>query len=126
MDRSDIDIFEKLVAQLSSIHQEMSVLAKRAPNDAVNAFKIKLINAAISRSNELLGERCRPFSDFTSFSAEDLPSNSDVTFIVSQYLECAEKFRSDNIADNGMGDWYWITKENPYSLPTAPPKKLEG
>jgi hypothetical protein len=51
MKRADIDTFEKLKAQLDGLYQEMSVLAKKSPNDAVNAFKIKLVNATLERCN---------------------------------------------------------------------------
>ena len=43
MKRSEIDLFEKLKAQLDGIYQELSLLAKRSPNDGVNPFKLKFI-----------------------------------------------------------------------------------
>ena len=73
------------------------MLAKKSPKDAVNEFKLKFINTVLSQCNSLFGKDNRPFADFETFAADSLPSNSDVTFILSQYIECAEKFRSDNI-----------------------------
>jgi hypothetical protein len=57
---------------------------------------------------------------------DDIPTNSDVTFIVSQYIECAEKFRADDIYCH-VGDWYWRIDGERGSDPstqTAPPKKI--
>lgn len=124
MKRKDVDVFEKLKAQLDSLHQEMSVLGKKSPNDAVNSFKIKLINTTLAQSNQLLGSEYRPFDDFEAFDSDDLPSNSDVTFIVSQYIECAEKFRSDNVRKE-HSSWYWRTTDESI-IRTSPPKKLEN
>ena len=122
MKRSEIDEFEKLASQLDSLHSEMSVLSKKSPNDAVNPFKIKLINSTLDHCNGFLGEKYRPFADFDSFNVDDLPSNSDVTFILSQYIGCAEKLRADNIKDE-FGIWYWIVKDGGL-IKTAPPKKI--
>jgi hypothetical protein len=126
MQQQDVDTFEKLTAQLQSLHSEMSMLSKKSPNDAVNAFKLKFVNATLVQANAFLGPKRRPFADFESFSTEELPSNSDVTFIVSQYIECAEKFRADNIF-RWQGHWFWkIGDGSEPTIRTAPPKKLEG
>ena len=99
------------------------MLARKSPNDAVNAFKIKFVNATLKECNIFFGERYKPFADFDTFSFEDLPSNSDVTFIVSQYIECAEKFRADNIVQS-HGFWYWQIRADETKIRTSPPKKL--
>lgn len=124
MKRSTIDKFEKVNAQLNGFHKELSVLAKKSAIDAVNAFKLGFINAALKQCNELLGAKYRPFGDFETFDPEALPSNSDVTFVIAQYIECAEKFRSDNIHQE-YGDWYWnFEPGEEEKIKTAAPKKL--
>ena len=107
MKRADIDTFEKLTAQLGSLHQEISALAKKSPNDAINTFKLQFLNRTLAKCNEFLGKHYRPFSEFDVFSSVDMPSNSDITFILSQYIECAEKLRTDNIYLSGTASWYW-------------------
>ena len=77
---------------------------------------------------ELLGQRYRPFSEFDFFSSEDIPSNSDVTFILSQYISCAEQLRADNIYQDDL-DWYWYiddadSDDEEERIQTSPPKKL--
>ena len=124
MKRDTVDLFEKLVAQLDALHAELTILAKKSPKDAVNEFKLKFINIVLSQCNTLFGKDNRPFDDFEIFSVESLPSNSDVTFILSQYIECAEKFRADNIKLFG-GVWWWrIDREERPTVRTAPPKKV--
>lgn len=124
MKRSDIDKLEIIIGQLKSIHLEISVLAKKSPNDAVNKFKIKFINATIKKCNDFLGDRYKPQEDFDSFDTDDVPSNSDVTFIVSLYAEAIEKFRADNIKCD-MGRWYFIVDDSEDMIKTAPPLKLK-
>ena len=44
MNKNDIDIFEKLSGQLISVYEEISLLSKKNPNDAINKFKLKFLN----------------------------------------------------------------------------------
>ena len=106
MNSSDVDRFEKLAGQVLGLYEEMSILSKKSPNDAVNKFKLKFINHQLSESNELLAERYRPFEDFEIFSEDEVPQNSDVVFILSQYLQCMEKLRGDYVVVRN-GTWYW-------------------
>jgi hypothetical protein len=124
MKRDDVDSFEKLKGQLDSLYEEISVLAKKAPNDAVNSFKIKFVNATLLQWNAFFGDKNRPFADFDTFETDELPTNSDVTFILAQYIGCAEKFRADNIEYDDISNWYWKIDRGRYEIKTSPPKKL--
>ena len=106
LNSSDVNRFEKLAGQVLGLYEEMSILSKKSPNDAVNKFKLKFINSQLSESNALLAERHRPFADFEVFSEDEVPQNSDVVFILSQYLQCMEKFRGDYVVLRN-GAWYW-------------------
>lgn len=106
MNSSDVDNFEKLAGQVLGIYEEMSILSKKSPNDAVNKFKLKFINSQLRESNALLGDRYRPFDDFQEFDEDAIPQNSDVVFILSQYLQCMEKLRGDYVTPRN-GVWYW-------------------
>lgn len=127
MEKKDIEQFEKIHAQMEGFHNEISTLAKKSPNDGLNDFKIKLINEVLLKANKILGEKYKPFKDFQSFDLDDLPSNSDVAFVLSQYFNCMEKLRLDNIKeefdyDIDKKDWFWISKDK---VKTVPPKKLK-
>lgn len=133
MNRSNVDIFEKLSGQLLSIYEEISLLSKKNPNDAVNKFKLKFFNKLISQSNEYLAEKYKPFDDFDNFDEDDIPQNSDVVFILSQYLQCFEKQRTDNVVIKD-GAWYWcvegdkndnVDDDGMVLIRTVKPKKLK-
>jgi hypothetical protein len=123
--REKVDKLEKLIGQLEGIHAEISALAKKSSIDALNSFKLKIVNAVLQQSNEMLGEEYRPIGGFEQFDADQVPSNSDVTFVVSQYIQAFEKFRSDNISINSIGSWvYNLPKDSGTFMRAAPPAKL--
>lgn len=66
----------------------------------------------------------KPLEGFETFEEDDLPSNSDVTFIFEQYLNCLEKLRGDNVVRTSINTWYWLVDEKESSIKTSPPKKL--
>jgi hypothetical protein len=119
--KGQIDEFERLQGQLQSFYDEMNMLAKKSPNDALNKFKLRLVNSALVKANAFLGNERKPFDDFEQFDDTALPSTSDVLILVSQYLAAFEKLRAENIRTEGYG-WYW---KGPDEIPTAPPKKLK-
>ena len=123
MKREDVDRFEKVTAQVQGIHDEVGTMVKKSPNDAVNKFKLALINKVLASANAVLGKEYRPFDSFELFDEDELPSNSDVTFILAQYLNCLEKLRADNISRNSIGRWEWNVAGDS-SIYTASPMKL--
>lgn len=133
MNRDSVDVFEKLSGQILSVYEEISLLSRKNPNDAVNIFKLKFVNSLLVKSNEYLAEKYRPFDDFSVFDEDDIPQNSDVVFILSQYLQCFEKLRSDNVITVG-GIWHWrvegnkgddVDKDGMILIRTVKPKKLK-
>ena len=103
----EIERLEKLIGQLRGLHEEMSLLAKKSSSDAVNAFKLRLINQVLTTGNSVLGSQYLPFDDFEDFDIDDMPSNSDVALVLSQYMKEAERYRFDNI-QRQFGNWYYV------------------
>lgn len=126
MNEQQVSDFERLQAQLHGLYEEMGLLSRKKPDDAVNKFKLRLINKILEQANELLQEQYRPFNDFEKFDEDDMPTNSDSVLILSQYFNCLEKLRADNIILNPRGGgWVWKIDSEPSNIRTAPPKKLE-
>lgn len=97
MKKGEVELFKKTYTQLQALHNEISLLSKKSPTDGVNEFKLKLVNSVLETANELLGERNKPFEQFTVFDEDDLPNNSDVALVLSQYLGCMHEMRLSNI-----------------------------
>ncbi len=123
MTQGQINDFEKIQAQLESLHAEISSLTKKSSNDALNKFKLKFVNQILDEANKLLGKNFVPFDDFEKFDDNDLPTNSDVTLMLGQYLNCMEKLRSDNI-ENRHGSWYWRSDKGETNIRTRLPNKI--
>lgn len=119
----DVEKLEKIVGQLKAAHAEIAILAKKSPADSLNSFKLKMINIVITESNEVLGEKYKPFEEFNEFEEDDLPSNSDVTMILAQYMEEAERYRSDNVAQMN-GRWYYVVGGETSDIPSGMPSKV--
>lgn len=115
-------MLEKVIGQLQGAHSEISQLAKKSPNDAVNKFKLNLINKVIETANMTLGEKYRPFADFDQFNPDDVPTTSDVTMVLSQYMEETERYRSDNVI-NDYG-WKYVVNGKVTDVPAGPPSKV--
>ncbi len=124
MTRKDVDAYEKTQAQLEGLYTEISTLAKKSPNDSVNKFKLAFINELLKTSNSILDDTYKPLNNFELFSDDDMPSNSDVVFILSQYLSCFEKLRIDNISQH-LSKWYWVIDGEESDIRTGDPKKLK-
>lgn len=122
-DREELEQFEKLIGQLRGLHEEIGLLAKRSPNDAVNAFKLRLINKVLGSARTVLGSDYLPFDDFETFDMDDMPTNSDVALVLAQYLEEAERYRSDNVLMSG-GSWWYVLDGERSNVRTSAPAKV--
>jgi hypothetical protein len=122
MKTNDVDFFEKVKAQLQQLHNEISALSKSKPDNPLNKFKVTFINETLAEANTILTEGFRPFKEFTLFNVDDLPSNSDATMILTQYLDCLEAWRCANIHDLDHC-WYWKL-EDKQEIPTDSPTRF--
>ncbi|MBT1699466.1 hypothetical protein KK083_21390 [Fulvivirgaceae bacterium PWU4] len=122
--------FEKVSGQLEAFHSEIGALSQKFQNDALNKFKLSLVNQVLIEANAILGDTYRPFPGFQSFDADQLPSNSDVVLVIAQYIQCMENLRVENIQSKveysaaGKIDktyWYWKGTEKE----TFSPKKIK-
>ena len=125
MNKKSIEKLEKISGQFDGLHREISNLAKKAPNDALNSFKLSFVNAALAEANTILGTPYQPFASFTQFNEDDVPSNSDVAMMLAQYLEELERKRADNLTRTAVG-WFYVIDGEKSEIRTAPPKRLEA
>jgi hypothetical protein len=106
MKASDVNFFERVKAQLGQLQNEVSVLSKSKPDNPINKFKLGFINEKLAEANTILTGEFTPFKDFTIFDVDNLPTNSDVVMILSQYLDCLEAWRCASIHESSF-NWYW-------------------
>lgn len=122
--REEVEFFEKVQAQLHGLYDEMVVFSKKTPDGAVNKFKLKFVNQILTEANKILDDKNKPFADFDTFNEDLLPTNSDVVMILSQYINCLEKFRSEQIK-HYSAYWFWLINGKQSDIRTSSPKKLD-
>ncbi|GAC1430722.1 MAG: hypothetical protein NVS1B11_25790 [Terriglobales bacterium] len=121
--KKDIWEFEKLEQQLHSLLTEIFELSRKKPNDSLNKFKLKFINGGLDGLNKLLRDE-RPFQDFQLFDVDDLPSNSDVVMILSQYNAAILRFRTEQTTYE-QGKYYWIINGKTSKLEAGDPEDFK-
>lgn len=121
--KEDVEKLEKVIGQLQGAHAEITILSKKAPNDALNPFKLKLINKVVGSANVVLGDKYRPFDDFDQFDVDDVPTTSDITMVLAQYMEETERFRSDNVT-RSKGRWVYRISDNELEILAGQPSKI--
>ena len=107
MTKDEADQFDTLETQLLGMYEEIGILSKKKPDGAVNKFKLKFINELLGKINSILEDGYLPFGEFSVFEEDELPTASDIVFVLGQYLKSMDKFRFDNTHCE-MGYHYWL------------------
>ena len=115
----NIEDYSLLKDMLKSQRQEFNLLSKKKPDDHLNKMKIKMVNRVLEPLNEILKhEPSHKFLDI--LSDDDMPSNSDVVLIISQYETAISEFKNKYyLKDKYQPDGYhgyvsrWMTQEFP-------------
>lgn len=107
MDKNIAIEFDKLEDQLTYMYLEIGKLSSKKSDGIINSFKLKIINALLQNANELFETGKLPIAKFALFQDEDLPSYSDITFLLTQYLEKLDYFRFQN-TETSYGSCCWI------------------
>ena len=77
---------------LDAQRQEFDLLSKKKSDGQLNKMKIKMVNRVLGPLNELLkSESSHKFLD--TLSEDDMPTDSDVVLIISQYEKALSNFR---------------------------------
>jgi hypothetical protein len=121
MNHKEVEEFRKMAAQLDALHLEAVASSKKSPDKPVSVFKVNLANAVLEQANKVLGSSA-PALNFEKFDKDELPTNSDLSFVVTQFVECAEKIRSENIRRLPNGVWYWQVSGETTNIVAAAPK----
>jgi len=125
MNEKELNVFIKIYAQIEALHSEIGLLSRKNPNDGVSKFKLQFINRALHEANSILTDEQKPFADFSEFDEDSIPTTSDVTLILAQYLGCLEEIRCANIVSALTRRWFWNINGVISNIETAPPKKIK-
>jgi hypothetical protein len=86
-----VNQYELLNPLLIGIYKELQELSKKKPDTPLNSFKVKSVNRILEPIKELLKEEdVYPFLDILDM--DDVPTNSDVILVLSQYIKSMNIF----------------------------------
>ena len=106
-----VSLFKAVRPQIDALLDEMRELSKKHPDGVVNKFKLRFINEKLEDANVFLSAAYRPLKGFEQFDVNDLPTNSDVVLILSQYMGTLNRWRSDHVYyDEVLGN---VWRSNP-------------
>ena len=119
MNRTDVDLFEKLVAQLNGFYQELSVSVKKSQTDAVNLFKLNFVNGVLRQCNDL-GKGIAPFltSRYFLLTTYPLIVMSFLLFLNTSSVPRSSEQITSNMKDtrDGVGIWMMMMRKSQLPL----------
>ena len=114
----NIKDYKLLRDMLRSQKNEFDLLSKKKANGQLNPIKIKIVNRVLEPLKELFkNEESHKFLD--TLNDDDMPTNSDVVLIISQYETAIKDFRIKYyLRDEHKSSEYstvtrWMTEEFP-------------
>ncbi|MEW5918641.1 MAG: hypothetical protein AB1762_19725 [Gemmatimonadota bacterium] len=95
---------------LEAMFAEFKELGKKRPDATVSTAKIELINRLLSKCREVLsGEPSLEFLDL--LDKDNVPQNSDVVLMLSQYVAAMSAFRAKYYTWTGV-EHQWSVRDN--------------
>lgn len=115
----NIEDYKLLKDMLHSQKNEFDLLSKKKADGQLNPMKTKMANRVLQPLKELFShEESHKFLD--TLNEDEMPTNSDVVLIISQYETAISEFRSKyHIRDKYQRDKFgsiitrWMTQEYP-------------
>ena len=107
-ERKKAELHDVLTPLLESMFNEFKDLSKKKPDGAVSKGKINIVNRLLSKCGELLKDE--PAYEFLDLlSEDDIPQNSDVVLILSQWSIAMQQFFNAHCKydeEIEANDWY--------------------
>jgi hypothetical protein len=103
--REKVDLWEVTTPLLKAMFQQFIELSKKKAEGALNKSKVAMVNRLLEKCRDVLAdEMTLQFLDL--LDTEQLPQNSDVVLVLSQYDSAMKQFRDDHRSSNGF-DKVW-------------------
>lgn len=94
---NQIEDASRLIGQLSVQKNELDALANKViPSTPISEFQLKIANEKFRESNKILPENYRPSREFSEFESNAKPTISDVTMMLSKYIQALTQLQMDN------------------------------
>jgi hypothetical protein len=104
-----VDLYEVVMPLLAAMHQEFKELSRKKPDSVLSLSKVKPVNRLFESCRKVLElEQSLQFLDL--IDEDDIPQNSDVVLMLSQYVAAMKQFRSTYYGwDESEKESRWFT-----------------
>jgi hypothetical protein len=101
---------DALAPLLNAMYLEFKGLVSKKPDGVISKNKIAIVNRLLKDILTILeGEPNRPYLDL--MNEDDLPQNSDVALVLSQYRAAMDQFKEKYFGYRGdLNEHNWFTK----------------
>lgn len=105
--RERADLHEVVMPLLTAMNQEFKELSKKKPDAVLSVGKVQTVNRLLESCRKVLeSEKSLQFLDL--IDEDNIPQNSDVVLMLSQYVAAMRQFRSNYYGWNGV-EHSWFT-----------------
>lgn len=103
------NLHDVVMPLLSAMHQEFKELSKKKPDSVLSLSKVQIVNRLLESCRKVLElEQSLQFLDL--INEDEIPQNSDVVLMLSQYVAAMNQFKSTYHVWDGTKN-RWITSQ---------------
>jgi len=101
----NVENYKLLKDMLSAQKIEFDILSKKKADGQLNSMKIKMVNRVLEPLKELFKQE-ESYNFLDTLNEDEIPTNSDVVLIISQYETAINEFKNKY-----YHDYRWHTEE---------------
>lgn len=103
------ELHEVVMPLLQAMYEEFKEFSKKKPDAVLSKSKVQVVNRLLEKCREVLeSESSLQFLDL--LDEDDVPQNSDVILMLSQYVAAMEQFRQAYFGWTGA-EHTWFTSD---------------
>ncbi len=101
------DLHDIVMPLLQAMYHQFQELSKKKPDAVLNNSKVKTVNRLLDSCRKVLeSEQTLEFLDL--LDEDNIPQNSDVVLMLSQYVAAMNQFHSTYYGRDEMGHRRWF------------------
>ncbi|AFZ57344.1 hypothetical protein H6G54_25595 [Anabaena cylindrica FACHB-243] len=101
-----VELYKVIILLLEAMQEEFQELTKKKPEAVLNKSKVKIVNRLLESCRKVLDlEASLEYLDL--MDEDDIPQNSDVALMLSQYVAAMRQFKSTYYVHDGK-EYRWF------------------
>jgi len=105
--KAKAEIHDVTTPLLTAMFEEFKELSKKKPDGAVSKSKIKIVNRLLDKCREVLKDEIS-INYLDLLDEDEVPQNSDVVLMLSQYVAAMHQFHTAYFGWNGTDHTWFV------------------